>query len=106
MPQIIMVVKLLVAVAAFVIGVCSAWKGIQIIIARELNELEKAARETLSDTATKLRGGLPAPISLDDATKFVDAVTKLLGVKTGPGAFLCLFGLALGLTGYWVLTSI
>jgi hypothetical protein len=101
-----MVVKFLVALAAFLIGGYSAWKGIQIIIARELNELKKAARETLSDTIAILRKGQKAPISLDDVIKFVDAVTKLLGVKTGPGAFLCLFGLALGVAGYWVLTSI
>lgn len=106
MPQIIMVVKLLIALTAFVIGAVSAWNGVQIITARELKELEGTAKKALSDAGDKLQRGEKPSIPLEDLTKFIEAVAKLLGVKTGPGAFLCLFGLALGIAGYWVLTSI
>lgn len=106
MPQIIMIVKLLLALTAFVMGAVSAWNGVQIIIARELKELEGTARRTLSDASDKLQRGEKPSIPLEDIAKLVEAVTKLLGVKTGPGAFLCLFGLALGAAGYLVLISI
>ncbi len=106
MAPILPYVKLFVALLAFFIGGYSAWNGVQIVVARELKDLEEKARKALADASeSPKRKSADAP-SLEDATKLVEAVTKLLGVKTGPGAFLCLFGLVLGIAGYLILVAV
>jgi hypothetical protein len=39
----------------------------------------------------------------DGVAKIIEQITKLLAADFGPGAFLCLFGLVLGIGGYFLL---
>lgn len=100
--QVVTVIRLLAALAAFGIGAVSAWRGVQIIVARELKDLEKR----VADDLTTALSGPGAAVSVDELAKLLDALTKLLGAKSGPGAFLCVFGLALGAAGYFILAGI
>lgn len=88
-----------VAVVAFFLGAWSVVRGISIIAASELSEIKKIQSQLGMTVAT---GGL-SPADLAD---LIEAVAKLLAVKSGPGAFLCLLGLALGVGGWFLLTQL
>ncbi len=97
-------VQLVMAALLFVIGIVMIASGLFIILAKEYQETMRA----LSAQAPKLAGKAASEgtvlAALDGTTRLLGAVTKLIQTAVGVGAFLCLLGLVVCGTAFYMAT--
>jgi len=104
--EIISDVQFGMAILLFVLGFIAFIAGVRTMLASEYRNTMR----TLSAQSGKLGAkglGDPAIVPLMDATsRLIDAVSQLVRTATGVGAFLCIGGVGLCLTAFWLLTII
>lgn len=97
-------VQLVMSALLFVVGIVMIGSGLFIILAKEYQETMR----TLSAQAPKLAGKAATEgavlAALDGTTRLLDAVTKLIQTAVGVGAFLCLLGLVICGTAFYMAT--
>ncbi|HEX6291455.1 MAG TPA: hypothetical protein VFZ66_19885 [Herpetosiphonaceae bacterium] len=95
-------VQLIMAGVLFLIGVIMIGSGLFIILAREYQETMRL----LSAQAPKLTGKAATEgtvlAALDGTTRLLDAVTRLIQTAVGVGAFLCILGLLICGTAFYM----
>lgn len=97
-------VQLTMAGLLFLVGLIMIGSGLFIILAKEYQETMR----TLSAQAPKLTGKAATEATvmaaLDGTTKLLEAVTRLIQTAVGVGAFLCLLGLIICGTAFYMAT--
>ena len=97
-------VQLIMAGILFLIGIIMIGSGLFIILAREYQETMRL----LSAQAPKLTGKAATEgtvlAALDGTTRLLDAVTRLIQTAVGVGAFLCILGLVICGTAFYMAT--
>jgi hypothetical protein len=99
-------VQVLMAVALFALGITASVGGLITILGKEYQSTLRslAAQSALLGNRVAADASL-API-LDAVSRLVDAVSQLVRTAVGVGVFLCLAGLAMCLTAFWMLNAI
>ena len=99
-------VQLIMAGVLFLIGIIMIGSGLLIILAREYQETMRL----LSAQAPKLTGKAVTEgtvlAALDGTTRLLDAVTRLIQTAIGVGAFLCILGLVICGTAFYMATLV
>ncbi len=98
-------IKTLMAVVLFGMGIASFVSGLLIILSREYHETLK----TISGHSAKLSGKAitdegVAP-TIEAASRLVDSVAKLIQTAVGVGAFLCILGVVVAVIAFWMLSG-
>lgn len=97
-------VQLVMAGLLFLVGIVMIGSGLFIILAKEYQETMR----TLSAQAPKLAGKAvneaAVMAAIDGTTRLLEAVTRLIQTAVGVGAFLCLLGLAICGTAFYMAT--
>lgn len=95
-------VQLVMAGLLFVVGIVMITSGLFIILAKEYQETMRA----LSAQAPKLAGKAVTEgavlAALDGTTRLLESVTKLIQTAVGVGAFLCILGLVVCGTAFYM----
>ncbi len=97
-------VQIVMSALLFVVGIVMIASGLFIILAKEYQETMR----TLSAQAPKLAGKAATEgavlAALDGTTRLLAAVTKLIQTAVGVGAFLCLLGLVICASAFYMAT--
>lgn len=97
-------VQLVMAGLLFLVGIVMIGSGLFIILAKEYQETMR----TLSAQAPKLAGKAvneaTVMAAIDGTTRLLEAVTRLIQTAVGVGAFLCILGLAICGTAFYMAT--
>jgi len=97
-------VQLVMAGLLFLVGIIMISSGLLIILAKEYQETMRL----LSAQAPKLAGKAATEgavlAALDGTTRLLDAVTRLIQTAVGVGAFLCILGLIICATAFYMAT--
>lgn len=97
-------VQLVMAGLLFLIGIIMIGSGLLIILAKEYQETMR----TLSAQAPKLAGKAATEATvmaaLEGTTRLLEAVTRLIQTAVGVGAFLCILGLVISVTAFYMAT--
>lgn len=98
-------VQMLMAVILFTLGVCACIGGLWTILAREY----QATLRSLSAQSALLGNRAIADSALlpilDSVARLVEAVSQLIRTAVGVGVFLCLAGLGMCLSAFWMLLN-
>ena len=99
--------KNFLAIIAFIfifIGLISSAVGLCILAFREYKDVKQLQVEAFNLMTTSLDQieEEEQKLPIDDIAKLIEAITKLLLLKTGPAAFLALYGLASFCVGAWI----
>lgn len=87
-----------------VLGLLSIVVGLSLLAFREykdVRQLQEDAFDLVTTSLVQLREE-KQKLPIDDIAKLIEAITKLLLLKTGPAAFLALYGLASFCIGAWI----
>ena len=97
-----------VSIILVVVSVMSIVMGVYFLVFREWREITalQASATQLITGAINQAGEGDQKIPLGDAAKLIEAIVKLLLLKTGPAAFLSLFGLTSFGVGSWVFIKV
>lgn len=95
----------LMAVALFGLGTLALVAGIWTILAREYQQALKGISAQSNRLHARSLTEIGVVPIMDASTRLIQAVNALIRTAMGVGAFLCLIGLALCLSAYWMLVA-
>jgi hypothetical protein len=94
------------SISLFVIGVVAVGAGLWTILSREYQQTMKALSAQSAKIGARgiVEDGI-API-IDAAARLVDAVSQLVRTAVGIGVFLCVGGVGICITAFWMISKL
>jgi hypothetical protein len=94
------------SVVLFALGLCSCVAGLWTMLSRKYQQALKSISSQSAKVSSKALTDIALAPLLDGLSGLVKSIDQLVRTSAGVGAFLCLAGVVLCVTGFWMLSTL
>ena len=94
------------AVSLFILGLCSCIAGLWMILSKKYQQALKSISAQSARVSSKAVTDIALTPLIEAMSGLVKSIDQLVRTSAGVGAFLCLSGVALCVTAFWMLSGL